>query len=362
MRRISGREQGAGIRSAAAVRHRGGRQAPKGDTGPGWAPSGPMGAAGMRGDTGPQGPQGVPGERGVTGAQGPAGALRELWAPGNTGAEGPKGDTDPAGAMGPEGPRGEMGPGRSHRPLTGPLWANGNQAPWGIQGLGPTGPQDLRAFREIRVLLVHGEYWGQPESRGRWGQPVPVGGAGPTGATGPGWNSGTNRTHRNPRPSRSHGPEPEPRAYRGAAGPTGATGPAGVTGQPEPPARQERQGQPEPPARQELPVQPEPPARQEPPGQPEPPARQEPLGQQEPPVLQQGMCLHPLSRLPVWNNAQRIPVGVGAADTTGNIVLTDSHLHYACSRILLHILSGIIHAGGCRLYADNTCIHGSSPH
>ncbi|GAA6510858.1 hypothetical protein K360107B91_40260 [Enterocloster bolteae] len=26
----------------------------------------------------------------------------------------------------------------------------------------------------------------------------------------------------------------------------------------------------------------------------------------------------------VWNNAQRIPVGVGVADTTGNIVLTDS--------------------------------------
>ena len=203
------------------------------------------------------------------------------------GPTGPKGETGAAGETGPTGPTGPQGtPGL--RGVTGPTGPTGATGAQGMQGpigsQGPAGPRgEAGATGETGPTGATGPQ-GAPGLRGVTGP------TGPTGATGAQGIQG---------PIGSQGPA-GPRGEAGATGetgPTGADGPTGATG---------IQGIP-------GPTGPAGPA-----GPTGATGATGPTG-----VIPNDVAASFINYGAQFQNAALIPMGIGVADPTGNIVLTD---------------------------------------
>ncbi|MFR2693904.1 MAG: hypothetical protein ACLTBV_27840 [Enterocloster bolteae] len=185
-------------------------------------------------------------------------------------------------------------------------------------------PGTSGTFREIRVLLVHGEYQGRSGVPGPVGTTGPRGRAGPTGATGPAGTPGPTGPTGIPGPAGATGPTGAT-GSTGAAGPTGATGPAGVTGPAGTTGPTGATG----PAGATGTTRSHRSSRSHRPDRSHRASRRHRHDRSYRASRATGPAAGDvfasfITFAGVWNNAQRIPVGVGVADTTGNIVLTDS--------------------------------------
>ncbi|WP_147585209.1 collagen-like domain-containing protein [Beduini massiliensis] len=191
---------------------------------------------------------------------------------GPTGSTGPTGATGATGLTGATGPTGEQGPIGITGPTgnTGPTGSTGPTGATGATGLtgatGPTGEQG-----PIGIIGPTGS----TGPTGATGATGPTGEQGPIGITGPTGNTG---------PTGSTGPTGATGAtgLTGATGPTGEQGPIGITG---------------------------------------PTGNTGPTGATGP--TEDDIFASFINFGASFTNAALMPMGIGVADTTGNIVLTD---------------------------------------
>ena len=194
------------------------------------------------------------------GPAGPAGPR------GPQGAAGPQGATGPRGLQGPMGLRGEVGPtgAQGATGATGATGSTGVMGPIGAQG--PAGPQGNTGATGPQGAAGPTGPQGLQGPAGPQGNPGITGPQGPSGATGPQGPAGPQGNQGDTGPA-------------GITGPTGATGPAGAAGVTGPTG---------------------------------------PTG-----VVPNDIFASFINFAALYVNAQQIPMGIGVADDTGNIVLTD---------------------------------------
>lgn len=177
-------------------------------------PTGPQGPQGIQGIQGPVGATGAKGDKGDTGATGATGPTGATGATGPQGPQGLKGDKGDTGATGPQGPIGLTGP----TGPTGPQGIKGDTGDTGPQGpiglTGPTGPQGPQGIK------------GDTGDTGPQGLTGPTGPQGPQGVKGDKGDTGDTGPQG---PIGLTGPT-GPQGPQGLKGDTGDTGPIGPTG------------------------------------------------------------------------------------------------------------------------------------